>query len=164
MFAISDLPLTSLPHIYISSGVFVILAFFIRSISPLDGSFATKLLEFNSRFYAGCSILLGLLVSASVLGERKDDLDMMARYLYHISKQYEYLDIFLVTAVGGLVGIHFALHHLTVSWSPSLLLMTMRQFTNTRLLTTPTIAFFSIPLLQGYPGRYSLFSIVSTTQ
>jgi hypothetical protein len=36
------------------------------------------------------------------------------RYIYHVSKIYEYQDALYVLANGGEVALHFAVHHLTV--------------------------------------------------
>jgi hypothetical protein len=36
------------------------------------------------------------------------------RYIFHASKIYEYADIFNVLAAGGVVNVHFGIHHFTV--------------------------------------------------
>jgi hypothetical protein len=43
---------------------------------------------------------------------------LLPRLVYHYSKFYEYLDIFLVILQGksNMIGLHFAFHHLTTPW------------------------------------------------
>jgi hypothetical protein len=38
------------------------------------------------------------------------------RYIYHLSKFYEFLDILLVCAAGSPINLHFAFHHLTTPY------------------------------------------------
>lgn len=42
--------------------------------------------------------------------------DLLARRIYHLTKTYEYLDIFTVCASGSPIALHFAVHHLTTPW------------------------------------------------
>ncbi|OJD13463.1 hypothetical protein AJ78_06074 [Emergomyces pasteurianus Ep9510] len=42
--------------------------------------------------------------------------DEQLRYIYHLSKIYEYIDILLVLATGGQIGWHFGFHHLTTPY------------------------------------------------
>jgi hypothetical protein len=46
--------------------------------------------------------------------------DRKLRFIFHTSKLYEYVDIFNVLAVGGVVNAHFAIHHFTVSFAVTL--------------------------------------------
>jgi hypothetical protein len=46
----------------------------------------------------------------------KSNEDFIPRYLYHISKFYEYLDIIFFVADGGDVDLHFGFHHLTTPY------------------------------------------------
>ena len=83
---------------------------------------ASTAIKINSRLYSVASLCFCLVIVASSTvapetlrlweGNRQD---ATQRHLYHLSKLYEYLDIFFVLANGGSVGRHFAFHHLTVS-------------------------------------------------
>jgi len=88
-----------------------------------------SLIKHNSRIYALFSILhfLTILISFShqppltlhnliCVSPPQTPYENMLRYVYHASKFYEYVDIFNVLAVGGVVNAHFGFHHFTV-WS-----------------------------------------------
>jgi GNS1/SUR4 family len=53
---------------------------------------------------------------ASILEIARADDASLARLVYHYSKFYEYVDIFLMAAQGKPVGLHFFFHHLTTPW------------------------------------------------
>ncbi|PGH08132.1 hypothetical protein GX51_01285 [Blastomyces parvus] len=42
--------------------------------------------------------------------------DEQLRYIFHLSKIYEYIDVLLVLATGGRIGWHFGFHHLTTPY------------------------------------------------
>lgn len=65
----------------------------------------------NSRFYALVSFCLLLLIL-----DRNPQHDIYARYAYHFSKLYEYIDILGVAAAKGEIDSHFGFHHLTTPW------------------------------------------------
>ncbi|KAK4122028.1 hypothetical protein N657DRAFT_647548 [Parathielavia appendiculata] len=72
---------------------------------------APHLVKFHNRSYSLLSFLLLLLILSPFPQH-----DTPARYVYHLSKFYEYLDILSVTASGGEVHLHFGFHHLTTPW------------------------------------------------
>ncbi len=72
-------------------------------------SYARLLTSINSRLYSFASlILLYLILSPSH--------EELARYLFHASKFYEYIDILNVRAGGGAIDLHFGFHHLTTPY------------------------------------------------
>jgi hypothetical protein len=73
------------------------------------GYTSAKLLHrVNSRIYAVFSLLLGILM---VLGDSTGTYG----YIYHLSKFYESIDIFLFLLAGHLPNLHFAVHHATTA-------------------------------------------------
>jgi hypothetical protein len=82
---------------------------------------------YNNRIYSLASLILFLAIVLSlleplhltsvkaILCSSPPDRDEPLRHIFHISKLYEYIDIFNVLAVGGLVNTHFWVHHFTVS-------------------------------------------------
>ncbi|KAK0655056.1 hypothetical protein B0T16DRAFT_450795 [Cercophora newfieldiana] len=71
----------------------------------------STLTKYNSRFYSLISLLLFLLIISPFPSH-----DVLAREAYHLSKMYEYLDIFGVVLSGGKVDLHFGVHHATTVW------------------------------------------------
>lgn len=69
---------------------------------------ARTLIRLNSWVYAAASLAL----LAAINSPYQDE----ARYLYHYSKFYEYIDILLVRSVGGSIDLHFGFHHLTTPY------------------------------------------------
>lgn len=85
---------------------------------------ARAILIANSYLYAAASLwFCSVIISSLMVAPHKEvgppgwlDSDEALRNVYHFSKLYEYLDIWLVLANGGDVGLHFAIHHLTVRY------------------------------------------------
>jgi len=94
-------------------------------------SFAARTMKFNNAFYSFFSFALFICISSSfftdlspantslslkaiICTESHTDFDKKLRLIYHLSKIYEYIDIFNVLAVGGEVNTHFWVHHFTV--------------------------------------------------
>ncbi|KAK0633905.1 hypothetical protein B0T14DRAFT_561445 [Immersiella caudata] len=75
----------------------------------LHGPFPSisTLMKYNSRLYSLLSFTLLLLAISN---------SPLARESYHVSKIYEYLDIFFVVLSGGKVDLHFGFHHTTTIW------------------------------------------------
>lgn len=69
---------------------------------------ARTLIWLNSWLYAAASLAL----LAAINSPYQDE----ARYLYHYSKFYEYIDILLVRGTGGSIDLHFGFHHLTTPY------------------------------------------------
>ncbi|KAK9242301.1 hypothetical protein V1506DRAFT_547951 [Lipomyces tetrasporus] len=118
-------PLTAVPGILYPTAAFATVAVLLHRHIQSHAAFpiAPVLIKFNSRFYAAISlwffltILVSRMTSSQSVGIRYVNwllpTETSRRYAYHLSKFYEYLDIFLVLANGGQVGLHFAFHHLT---------------------------------------------------
>ena len=132
-------PVTSLPALLSSTAIFLSVALTIHKFSPF--THAPTLIKVNNRLYALFSLLLFLALLASTPWPTDSHarfaesvfcqsssmyegmnwwlrLDRELRYAFHLSKLYEYVDIFLVVATGrgrDRVGLHFLVHHLSVS-------------------------------------------------
>ena len=92
--------------------------------------FAGILIKYNSISYSFASLLLCIAITRSfwielsqsnhpsletlICSPSTSDYDSALRFMYHVSKLYEYIDIFNVLAVGGPVNAHFGFHHFTV--------------------------------------------------
>jgi hypothetical protein len=112
-----------------SSYILIHCAFTVKDNVRLRGRIpiASTAIKINSRLYSIASLCfcLAIIFCSDIVSENlrlwfcgdRDGArgDEIQRQLYHFSKLYEYLDIFLVLANGGSVGLHFAFHHLTVS-------------------------------------------------
>ena len=111
-------PLTSLQSVILATGPFVFLWSTLRGYVSRNGplSFARPLTRFNSQAYALFSLALAYLIVNDVFhfqdieGFKSSDL----AYIYHISKFYEYLDVFNLVASGTAIGSHMAFRHLTM--------------------------------------------------
>lgn len=95
-------------------------------------SSANTVMKYHNRIYSILSLLLCIGIAQSLWNEiasppryaaladsilcdhSDSNYDLKLRYLFHASKFYEYLDIFMVLAVGGTVNAHFGFHHFTV--------------------------------------------------
>jgi len=102
----------------------------VRNKGPIP--IARTLIKYNSRGYAFASLLLFLAILDSFWREIVDTshatftsiicspsttkYDEILRYLYHLSKFYEYVDIFNVLGSGGEVNAHFGFHHFTTPY------------------------------------------------
>ncbi|KAK3331315.1 hypothetical protein B0H66DRAFT_546306 [Apodospora peruviana] len=81
---------------------------------PLPG--ASTFTRYNSRLYSLLSYGLLVVIVRSWPSSSQSYRTTTAEWLYHMSKFYEYIDIFNVIASGGTVSLHFGWHHLTTSW------------------------------------------------
>ncbi|KAK9370372.1 hypothetical protein V1509DRAFT_617570 [Lipomyces kononenkoae] len=140
--------LTKLPVILGPTAVFVTTALVLRYRVRTQGPFpiAAGLIKFNNSFYSVVSLWLfyAILSSRMTASYSVDSAfwmllptDAVGRIAFHLSKFYEYCDIFLVLANGGQIGLHFAFHH----------------------LTTPVLTY--VRVLQHYDG-WELFAILNT--
>jgi hypothetical protein len=104
-----------------------LIIFRVKKNGPI--SYAGAVIKYNSILYSILSLLLCIGITHSfwidlshatpslegiICLPSQADYDLMLRYLYHASKIYEYVDIFNVLAVGGVVNAHFGFHHFTV--------------------------------------------------
>ncbi|KLJ10778.1 hypothetical protein EMPG_13856 [Blastomyces silverae] len=103
----------------------------VRKNGPLPH--ASTLLKANNYLYAPASLLFFIALvcsfgpSGPLSGFGVDRLlhrfgtyvrthDEQMRYIFHLSKIYEHIDILLVLATGGRIGWHFGFHHLTTPY------------------------------------------------
>ncbi|KIX94803.1 uncharacterized protein Z520_09493 [Fonsecaea multimorphosa CBS 102226] len=110
-------PLTSLPSVILTTGPFIFLWSTLRAYVVRNGpfSFARPVTRLNSQVYALFSLALAYSILNDVfhfqkLGQVKSaDL----AYIYHLSKFYEYIDVFNLVAAGTTISPHMAFHHIT---------------------------------------------------
>ncbi|OAX82418.1 hypothetical protein ACJ72_03229 [Emergomyces africanus] len=125
----------SIPSLISSSITFLILSLSIHHHVHVrkNGPFfcASTLIKANNYIYARASLLFFIILVCSFelpplwraydvvghalhrFGTFVRNQDEQLRYIYHLSKIYEYIDILLVLATGGQIGWHFGFHHLT---------------------------------------------------
>lgn len=121
---LAERPLTSLQGVILTTGPFVFLWSTLRGYVSRNGPFslARSLTRLNSLAYAAFSLALGFFILDDVfhfdmyrdsqfrfLSPQTEDL----AYVYHMSKFYEYIDVFNLVAAGTVIGPHMAFHHLT---------------------------------------------------
>jgi hypothetical protein len=160
--------------LYSTSIISLILARLIISHVKQHGpiSFAGTVIKYNSIIYSIASLLLCLAIFHSVWADlsqnpnpslqsiicspSRSSVDLTLRYIYHASKIYEYVDIFNVLAVGGVLNAHFRVHHFTTAY-----------LTYTRVLLHPVgwkiFAFlntFHHAFMYAYFGGVTIFSDV----
>ena len=118
--ALEGRPLTSLQSVLLTTGPFVFFWSTLRRYVSRNGalSFARPLTLLNSQLYALFSLALGYFILNDVFHLHEDILGVRLKtsdlaYIYHLSKFYEYIDVFNVVAAGSEVGPHFAFHHIT---------------------------------------------------
>ncbi|KIX07862.1 uncharacterized protein Z518_02516 [Rhinocladiella mackenziei CBS 650.93] len=110
-------PFTSLQSVILTTGPFVFLWSTLTGYVSRHGAFriARPLTRLNSQIYSLYSLAVAYLILNDVLhfqeygGVKSSDL----AYIYHLSKFYEYIDVFNLVASGITVGPHMAFHHLT---------------------------------------------------
>lgn len=111
-------PFTSLQSVILTTGPFVFLWTTLRNYIQRNGaqSFARTTTRLNNQLYSLFSLGLAGLILNDVFqcyplgdGIKSNDL----AYIYHLSKFYEYIDIFNLVAHGKVIGPHMAFHHLT---------------------------------------------------
>ncbi|KAL3486681.1 hypothetical protein BJX62DRAFT_241734 [Aspergillus germanicus] len=88
-------------------------------------SLARSIIKFNSWIYTIVSFFMFLVIitvpdSPTGTGITTEEHTFFSsaskRYIYHLSKFYEFLDILLVCAAGSPINLHFAFHHLTTPY------------------------------------------------
>jgi hypothetical protein len=109
------LPLTRSRSVFVSTLTFTSFAVATKLSIHLFGPHpqARACTKLHSQTYSLFSSLFLLLILASLFSPA---LDRLARYTFHLSKTYEYVDILLVLACGGSINLHFAIHHLTTPY------------------------------------------------
>jgi hypothetical protein len=134
-------------------------------------SFAAKTTKSNNVFYSLFSLALFICVSSSyiidlseattplslkslICTKSQTEFDKKLRLIYHVSKIYEYIDIFNVLAVGGEVNTHFWVHHFTVHLYPTFPLSPSINISKTPYLT------YSRVIL--HPISWKLFAVLNT--
>ncbi|EXJ66362.1 uncharacterized protein A1O5_10514 [Cladophialophora psammophila CBS 110553] len=113
-----DRPLTSLQSVILTTGPFVFLWSTLRGYVARNGPFrfARPVTRLNSQLYALFSLALAYLILNDVL--HFQDLQQVVKssdlaYIYHLSKFYEYIDVFNLVAAGTPINPHMAFHHIT---------------------------------------------------
>ncbi|KEF56888.1 uncharacterized protein A1O9_07078 [Exophiala aquamarina CBS 119918] len=118
-------PLTSLQSVILATGPFIFLWSTLRRYVQRNGAFplARTTTTLNSRLYAVFSLALACLILNDKLHFKPLEARMPTSltlatcdlaYIYHISKVYEYIDVFNLVAAGKVIGPHMAFHHLTM--------------------------------------------------
>ncbi|OAP64339.1 hypothetical protein AYL99_00311 [Fonsecaea erecta] len=110
-------PLTSLPSLIMTTIPFVFLWSTLKAYVANNGpfTFARPVTRLNNQVYALFSLALALLILNDVVQfqnlqqVRTADL----AYTYHLSKFYEYIDVFNLSAAGSPINHHMAFHHIT---------------------------------------------------
>ena len=116
--ALEGRPLTSLQSVILTTGPFVFLWSMLRGYVNRDGrvSIARPFTRLNGQLYALFSLALAYLILNDVFhfqeikGLESSDL----AYIYHLSKFYEYIDVFSLVAAGTEIGSYMAFRHLTM--------------------------------------------------
>ena len=115
--AFEDLPLTSLQGVILVTGPFVFLWSTFRGYISRNGpfSFARPFTRFNNQLYGPFSLVLAYFILNDVFHFQKFERATTANlaYVYHLSKFYEYIDVFNLLASGTEIGPHMAFHHIT---------------------------------------------------
>ncbi|KAK5047778.1 hypothetical protein LTR84_006443 [Exophiala bonariae] len=111
-------PLTSLQSVILTTGPFIFLWTSLRNHIQRNGaiSFARTTTKLNNEIYSIFSFALGGLILNDVFQFYPLDDTIKTNdiaYIYHLSKFYEYTDIFNLVAGGKVIGPHMAFHHLT---------------------------------------------------
>lgn len=106
---------TALGFMAIQTAIFILTWTAIHRHVSLHGPFplAARINRIHNRLYSTLNILLVLLILLSREGTSHD---LLARRIYHLSKFYEYTDVLAVRASGGIINLHFAIHHLTTPY------------------------------------------------
>ncbi|KIW84968.1 hypothetical protein Z517_00356 [Fonsecaea pedrosoi CBS 271.37] len=115
----SSRPLTSLQSVILTTGPFIFLWSTLRGYVARNGFFslARPLTRLNNQVYALFSLALACLVLNDTETFHFVDLEHVTTsglaYLYHLTKFYEYVDVFGLVASGTPVNEHMAFHHIT---------------------------------------------------
>jgi hypothetical protein len=114
---VDERPLTSLQSVILTSIPFLVLWRILRGYVERHGPFslAKSITRFNSQIYSLCSLGLALLILNDVFYfEQHENIESSnLAYIYHLSKFYEYIDVFNLVANGQSIGSHMAFHHIT---------------------------------------------------
>ncbi|KAK5294530.1 hypothetical protein LTR99_009336 [Exophiala xenobiotica] len=114
---VDEQPLTSLQSVILTSIPFLVLWRILRGYVERHGPFslAKSITRFNSQIYSLCSLGLALLILNDVFYfEQHENIESSnLAYIYHLSKFYEYIDVFNLVANGQSIGSHMAFHHIT---------------------------------------------------
>lgn len=81
--------------------------FRVKAGGPIAG--AQEFTRWNNRVYSVASLLLLCIIQLPHYSDT-------AKRIYHYSKFYEYIDILGVRSSGGMIDLHFAVHHLTTPY------------------------------------------------
>ncbi|EXJ61871.1 hypothetical protein A1O7_02301 [Cladophialophora yegresii CBS 114405] len=115
--ALEDRPLTSLQGVILTTGPFVFLWSMLRGYVSRNGpfSFARPFTRLNNQLYALFSLALAYFILNDVFHfSELDGIDSSdLAYICHLSKFYEYIDVFNLVAAGTEIGPHMAFHHIT---------------------------------------------------
>jgi hypothetical protein len=139
-------------------------------------SFAARTMKFNNAFYSLFSLALFICISSSYVTDLSTtptplslkaitctkshtDFDQKLRLIYHVSKIYEYIDIFNVLAVGGEVNTHFGVHHFTVRLRLFPPFSSNTVFPSINILETPYLTYSRVIL---HPIGWKLFALLNT--
>jgi hypothetical protein len=139
-------------------------------------SFAGRIKKFNNVFYSLFSLALFICISSSFLAGLSEattslslntiictqsytDFDKKLRLIYHVSKIYEYIDIFNVLAVGGEVNTHFWVHHFTVRLRLFPPFPSKPISSSINILKTPYLTYSRVIL---HPIGWKLFAVLNT--
>ncbi|KAJ0414722.1 hypothetical protein BJY00DRAFT_294609 [Aspergillus carlsbadensis] len=120
--------LTTIPELLsftlVSTTAWLALHVYVRHNGQI--SIAKPIIKLNSWIYTVLSFIMFLLViivpeyppgtSTDGIGGNHPFSAASTRYIYHLSKFYEFLDILLVCAARSPINLHFAFHHLTTPY------------------------------------------------
>ncbi|KAL4876786.1 hypothetical protein BJY04DRAFT_199455 [Aspergillus karnatakaensis] len=116
MHSTEMVPLTTLPELLtftlLSTTTWLTLHLYVHRNGPIP--LTRSVAKLNNRFYAAISLAMFLTVTLQTTKTAGDDSQI--RYIYHLSKLYEFIDILLVCASGGPISLHFGFHHLTTPY------------------------------------------------
>ncbi|KAJ9616600.1 hypothetical protein H2200_000319 [Cladophialophora chaetospira] len=119
--AIEDNPLTSLQSVLLTTGPLVFFWSTLRGYVARKGAlgFARPFTQLNNQLYALFSLALGYFILNDVFHFQEEIAGLRLKtsdlaYIYHLSKFYEYIDIFNLLAAGTEIGPHMAFHHITM--------------------------------------------------
>lgn len=161
--------------LYITSLTSFILARAINSHVKKNGpiTFAPTVIKYNSNLYSIFSFFLCMGIAASLWDELSaaskpsirtlicssppPEIDKKLRYIFHVSKLYEYVDIFNVLAAGGVVNAHFAIHHFSVS-----VLDLLSQSVVTVVLIMSQTMYLTYSRVLLYPAGWKIFAGLNT--
>lgn len=157
MSDIPQRPLTSLQSVILTTGPLVFLWTTSRRYIQRNGplSIAQITTTLNNQLYSLFSLgLAGLLLNDVFQFHPLGDIIKTNNlaYIYHLSKIYEYIDIFNLVASGKIIGPHMAFHHLTTPFLTHLRVLNATDWQAFALLNC-----FHHFWLYGYFGGVAVF-------